>query len=81
MIQCLGTPRKKKDKTQIKTRNDSGGIITEPIDFWKGYYGEYYAQLYANKCNYLNEMHMPLKTQFTKTDSGRNRKFEWFWLF
>ena len=68
--------KKKKERTQInKIKNERGEITTNTAEI-KTIIREYYGQLYANKMGNLEEMDKFLETYTTKTETGRNRKFE-----
>ena len=69
--------KKKKERTQIsKIKNVRGEITTNTAEI-KTIIREYFEQLYANKMGNLEEMDKSLETLYTtKTETGRNRKFE-----
>ena len=67
--------RKKNVRAQInKIRNEKEVIcdITETQRIMSNYYN----QLYANKLDNLEEMKILRKVQSSKTDPGRNRKYQ-----
>ena len=68
--------KKKKERTQInKIKNERGEITTNTAEI-KTIIREYYEQLYANKMGNVEEMDKFLDIYNTKTETGRNRKFE-----
>ena len=68
--------KKKKERTQVnKIKNERGEITTNTAEI-KTILREYYEQLYVNKMGNLEEMDKFLETYTTKTETGRNKKFE-----
>jgi hypothetical protein len=68
-------PKKRKRKRKKKKHKFSTSVdITTGLTGAKRTIKEYCSLFFASKCNNLDEMDIPGKTQINNTDSRRNRK-------
>ena len=64
------------DKTQInKIRNEKGEVTTDNTELQR-IIRDYYEQIYVNKIDNLEEMNNSYKSLPSKTEPGRNKKYE-----
>ena len=70
------THQEKKERIQInKTRNEKREVTMDTTEIQRIIWDDY-KQPYANKMNNLEEIDKCLKEQPSKTEPGRNRKYE-----
>ena len=68
--------KKKREWTQInKIRNEKEEVTADTTEI-QSILRDYYKQLYANKMDNLEEMDKSFQVQPSKTEPGRNRKYE-----